>query len=46
MSARKTQSAWLFWGLLISGGSALYFWKQLNPGVSLNPTKATADVER
>jgi hypothetical protein len=33
---------WLFWGLLISGTSALYFWKKANPGASLNPTASPA----
>lgn len=29
--------AWLIYGLLLSGGSAIYFWKKANPGKSLNP---------
>jgi len=28
-------------GLLVSGGSALYFWKKANPGKSLNPAPLT-----
>ena len=39
--------AWLLWGILISGGSAVYWWKKANPGKSLNPTEpfASSDVK-
>jgi hypothetical protein len=29
--------SWLGWGIVISGLSAVYFWKKANPGKSLNP---------
>jgi len=32
---------WLVIGLLVSGGSAVYFWKKANPGKSLNPMPPT-----
>lgn len=35
--------AWLVWALLISGGSAVFFWKKANPGKSLNPTSVDGE---
>lgn len=37
---------WLIWSLVISGGSALYWWKKANPGKSLNPMPPAKTFEQ
>ncbi len=33
--------AWFIWAVVVSGGSAIYWWKKSHPGQSLNPMPPT-----
>lgn len=46
MARSKPTPRWLVWGIVASGLSALFFWKQAHPGESLNPMKGSPDAER